>query len=613
MKVDRLFQLLRYHHGSQLIWRGRSLLRQQWQRRFPGVYRSRVGPVSLNAGAGMLLAKLRQRRQGLWPLRQTSASLRAMAQGEFRFLNQTFSLGTTFEEGDFAKHLNWQPEVPRLWRFHLHYHESLLELAGEVGPDAAWAMVQSWLDFPSNQTPHLDADAWHPFCLSMRLPHWLMLAATDGVPVEIDDSFWQSLSEQVDWLWRHPEWDLGGNHLLENLRTLAIADATLTGDNPIDRRQLYRWIDREIDTQLLPSGEHYERTPTYHALMLLALIEIADSAETVGVTCRASQGAQRMAQWLETILHPDDQIPLFGDSVLGETPSPRVLIREATALEKGHRSTSHSAMADSDYWVCSSTDGQNRLIVDLGDTGCDHLPAHAHADLLTLEASALGQRLFVDTGTFDYEDTPERSHSRSTAAHNTACIDQISHCDQWSRFRMGRRGHVIGRKTGESDTHTWCLAAHDAYRHLGIPRVYRLVIAENRSASGLNWSVADWFEGKGEHRISSPLHVGPAFKVVQGDADSTWTRLTTEDSHNVFVKSLTPTKLSSCDYFPDFGVRIPLDRLMQSISTSERNPLIWYISTTQNAPLPRLKVTGEHCAVTWTTDVTEPLFISTTF
>ncbi len=622
-KLGRLFQLLKYHQSAQLARRFRGVVGNQMRRQLPIRYRPKTGPVWLReVGAKdsnesrALLSRLRRRRRTLWPHRQTPNSLRAILNGEFRFLNQTRSL-TVLEDGPSSSdsvnsewmNLNWQIEAPRLWRFHLHYHEWLLDLADEAGDAAAWRLVQSWLNFPSHQSPCIDADAWHPYCLSVRLPSWLMLAASSDIPPVLADKFWQSISEQVHWLWQHIEWDLGGNHLIENLRTLAIADATLGGDIRIDRSELYRWIDREIDTQVLDSGEHVERTPTYHALMLLAIIEIADSCHSVNVQCQAPDAAKSMAEFLASILHPDQQIPLFGDSVFDETPSPRRMIDEILNDPIGSSRNSEAPKRNLDYWVWTSPDQANRLIFDSGNAGCDHLPAHAHADLLTFEASAFNERLIVDTGTFDYEDTPERHHCRSTLSHNTSRIDNQSHCDVWSRFRMGRRGHVLGRQVGLSSTHAWCLAAHDAYRHLGIAKTYRLIVADRRRLNGFCWLIVDWFDSDKLHTISSPLHIGSSFDLGKiGEMFSIFLSRTTEP-RSVFVKTSQPTILSACDHYPNFGVRVPIHRLEQTLFTDGSTPLIWSICSNGYGSIPAVEVSARQCIVRWQGESLESLTI----
>lgn len=534
----------------------------------------------------------------------------AMAKGQFQFLNQTINLAIGAEaNGNWS--VNWDPDAPRLWRFHLHYHESLLELADQVGVEAAWMQVESWLSDSRNQSPYTDPDAWHPFCLSMRLPNWLVLAGTEKIDDRLSVAFWQSVSQQVDWLWQNPEWDLGGNHLLENLRTLAIADAVLEGDLRIDRQVLYRWINHEIETQILTTGEHYERTPTYHALMLLAIMEIANAAEAVGVSCLAAGAAKRMARFLASILHPDGGIPLLGDSVFAETPSPKILLSEFGGLEELTADSDpvhQDCPVHQDYWVWrsaakhrASATGDRRafLLFDVGNSACDHLPAHAHADLFCLSASAFGERLIVDVGTFDYEDTSQREYCRSTRAHNTARIDERSQSDLWSRFRMGRRGHVLGKKSGTIEGCQWCLGWHDAYADIGAKKTFRLVVAVDEPEEGFRWLVADWFVGQGSHRISSPLHIGPGFKVDTIDANRSVCRQSAVLADKVIAWSSSRTMLTKGEYFPNFGVQVPIDRIEQSATLASDEPLVWTLSASDDDAAPAIIVKSDYCGIQW--------------
>ena len=586
------------------MYRGKNVLGRQLRRFYRPAYRARTSSVRLNNAAGPLLDVLRQRREHLWPNRQDAESLAAINCGEFRFLNQTLDLAADSQSG--LEGLNWQPDAPRLWRFHLHYHESLLELAGQEGPDVAWQLVESWLGDIGNQTPHADPDSWHPFCLSMRLPNWLMLAGTEAMPNSLSQQFWKSVSEQVDWLWQNPEWDLGGNHLLENLRTLAIADAVLEGDVRIHRTELYRWIDREIETQVLPTGEHFERTPTYHALMLLAVLEIAEAAELVGQRCMAAEASVRMADFLETVLHPDGGIPLFGDSVFAETPDPGSLIRSLGFQPGKTKSTSgllsRDDSANDDYWVWRSGLGsvqEHCLIFDTGNAACDLLPAHAHADLLCVSASAYGKRFLVDTGTFDYEDTPQRAHCRSTFAHNTARVNDRSQFDVWSRFRMGRRGHVRGKTMGIGEGFGWCLAWHDAYADTGVRRTCRLIVVDEDHPTGFRWLIADWIDATASHQISSPLHIGPAFKVATIDTNLSICHLISDLPKEIFVRSSATTTLSKNDYYPDFGQKFLIDRIEQSATVTGGQPLIWTLSSHDDDALPKILPTSNGCGIEW--------------
>ncbi|TWU32615.1 heparinase II/III family protein [Novipirellula artificiosorum] len=534
------------------------------------------------------------RRLLAWPHRHDRKMLEHMSSGTFTFLNETRDLGVSvgqvaetsrdrLTDGNSTQvplKLNWHPEAPRLWRFHLHYHEALLELASLVSVDAAWAIIDSWLSNPKNQTPHSDPDAWHPFCISQRLPIWLMLASQYGVPDGLRKRFFQSVLAQVQWLWTHLEWDLGGNHLLENLRALAIANMALEGDLPLDARRLSKWIDIELKKQVLPSGEHFERTPTYHAIMTLAVMEIADAVDgsvaAGDLAEKSCSAANRMREFHGTILHPDGQIPLLGDSVFGETPHVGE-VAETSQLKSSELSSS-SATFEPDYWTWWSDNRKDFLLFDVGAVACDHLPAHGHADLFGLEASIGGERFLVDTGTYDYDDSPERQASRSTLSHNTLAIDGEDQCDVWSRFRMGRRGHVLWKRAGKSETSRWCMAAHDAYRFLGIGETIRTAIVIDDSSLETTWLIVDWFTGPGHHDLISTLQLEPNWKAtIQTSGEVICENAELEPQPRIRMLTEGELSIEPGVYCPDFGVALPNESIVAAAIRFEREPVAWQI------------------------------------
>ncbi len=178
------------------------------------------------------------------------------------------------------------------------------------------------------------------------------------------------------------------------------------------------------------------------------------------------------------------------------------------------------------------------------------MPAHAHADLLTWEASVNGQRLFVDAGVFNYQDDVMRRYCRSTAAHNVLQIDDYDQFDLWSRFRMGYRGWTHGLRTGESGGFQWAEAWHDAYRRLGIPQVYRRVAYQR----GGPWIVTDRALGSGTHRLTNRLHIHPEWHVEQSTANEFTLRC---GATELLLRALGEGQTSLADgwYCPEFGSR----------------------------------------------------------
>ena len=282
--LSRSAALVRYHRPSQFAWRLYRTVQRRLQRWLPERFVFTAGQQSAawKPGAREAAGQIAAHRLGLWKERSRNAT--EMAEGRFRFLQQTIDLAQTGP--DATRVIDWNPDAPRLWRFQLQCHESLLEIADQCGADAAYQLVDSWLDQPRHRFPTRDPDAWHPFCISRRLPVWLSLASQFDPPERLRRRFWGSIADQAAWLRAHCEWDLGGNHLLENLTSLYLSDAFLTFDQgrekPLQSELRVQWDEKQLglqlDLQLLASGEHVERTPTYHALMMVCLRQCVHAA-----------------------------------------------------------------------------------------------------------------------------------------------------------------------------------------------------------------------------------------------------------------------------------------------------------------------------------------------
>jgi uncharacterized heparinase superfamily protein len=324
----------------------------------------------------------------------------------------------------------------------------------------------------------------------------------------------RSAAGQAEFLARHLEWDVGGNHLLENARALIFAGRAI--DSPHAEGWLHRGLEiirRELPIQVLPHGEHFERSPMYHQEMLELLHEVGqltgDYDQEFSAKCRRTVAAMR--EFRESLLHPDGDVPQLGDTVLsvGAPAGPAASAHGAAALAGPMDPAPRSAARDG-YWTFRC--GGDFLLLDAAPVGPDHLPAHAHADLLTIEASLDGARWIVDAGVFDYEDGAMRAYCRSTAAHNVLEVDGQNQCDVWGRFRMGARGWPAPLQSGKWATARWAGAVHNAYRRLGVPVVGRFVCCRPDE-----WLIVDWALGAGRRRLVNRLHLHPECRVAARD------------------------------------------------------------------------------------------------
>lgn len=523
--LSRGWYILRYHRASQLLRRGANVLRQRFGRASAGARYQRLPAVLPAARRDEGLVRMaRAKIAGREALGDRHAAQELLA-GRYRFLNHQRELPDPID----WRLQSW-PEAPHLWRFHLHYHDFLLDLLGDCQeePRRVWEIVGQWIEANRLDDRRVLLDAWHPYCISRRLPVWIAAWLAAPPPEALNDEFLVSVYQQTRYLADHLEKDLGGNHLLENLRGLLIAACFLDCPESAEwRNRAAKLLQRELQQQILPHGEHFERSPMYHAAMLDAVLDLRDVTAGLmpDLSRRCAEAAQQMAAFLGRILHPDQEIPLFSDSAFGETPPTATILKRAGAalpssppLPFSQSPTPSSTTGD--YWTFH--DGGDFLIFDTGPVGPDHLPAHAHADLLGFEASLHGRRVFCDRGVFGYSDDAMRRYCRSSTAHNVLVIDGLDQCDLWSRFRMGYRGWPREKiDCGETAGFHWARASHNAYRRCGVPAVGRWLACR----PGGCWICLDWADGRGRHELTSHLHLHPEIAVEPLGDDAVRIRL----------------------------------------------------------------------------------------
>ncbi|PQO38063.1 alginate lyase family protein [Blastopirellula marina] len=553
-KLERWWYVLRYHRKSQLLRRLGKVIKQ----RLPRLGRSAVpklaGHEELPIREGVDWQAFLNRQMNRNAAHDDSA-IERMKLRTFRFLNHEIAFGSE---------IDWRmvhhQGVPHLWRFHLHYHEFLLAFIRNANHESAewaapaWDIINDWIIHNQQENASCRNDAWHPFCISRRLPVWCLLWNYGTPCKELQPVILESIYSQAVALEKNLEKDLGGNHLLENARGLAFAGAFLDGREGDRLLELAAKILRdELPQQILPHGEHFELSPMYHGIMLSGILDVRDLTKTIDPAFSANchDAAKQMANFLKYVGHPDDAIPLLGDSAFGESPAKSELVsRVASGTEtKSYEKESSKPALLGPYWTWR--DGQNFVLFDTGACAPDDLPAHGHSDLLTLEASLGGQRLITDSGVFNYEESAMRQYCRSTRAHNVLQIDDEEQCDVWSRFRMGRRGKTSSLKTGTTHGFHWGAATHNAYRHLGVPEVGRLLACRPDGP----WIILDWAKGRGSHTCMNRLHLGP--EVTTGAVEGKQIELQLPgESASLSLLGMGQLSLAASWYCPEFGNRI---------------------------------------------------------
>ncbi len=466
----------------------------------------------------------------------------ALEAGRWTFLTEVAVLGRLPD---------WQAGAQsQLWRYHLHYFDDVLPLVecGDAGRRFARELIEDWIARnPCGMAA--TRDAWHPYVVSLRLVNWLLAIAAAPDAFRSSTTLDASLREQTVFVSDNLERDVGGNHLLKNLKAVAIAAVYWRTWTDIERT--VDAFTRELEAQILLDGVHFERSPMYHCQVLADALEVAAVLVAAGraVSPRLGQACARLQGALPRLVHPDGAIALLGDSAFDMAISPdeleslygvllggpatsplaarhRVFAalpagaaalpgRVAFAEAAGPLQVDGAAHRETHSGIVKRVGGRLTLIADVGAACPDELPAHAQADTFTFELSVDRTRVVVDAGVSEYREGAWRAYARSTPAHNTVAVDHTDSTECWGSFRAARRARVRRARTGTHEGWQMIDAVHDGYRRLRPPVEHRRCFLLHQDGALV---IRDGLEGHGTHDWAVHLHMHPEVHVAPGEA-----------------------------------------------------------------------------------------------
>lgn len=440
----------------------------------------------------------------------------------------------------------------QLWRMNLHYMEYLEAL----DPQFARAAVLSWIEGNPPWRPGYWRDSWNSYTLSLRVVVWMQQFGRIAPTLNAGDRIRivRSLAQQMMFLERNLETDLGGNHLMKNIKALLWASVFFDGPHAQRwRRRGLSLLRCELDAQILRDGVHYERSPSYHAQVFADLLEIRQTLGQDPFHGELDRVLAAMGQAAADLAHPDGGPVLFNDAGLTMAYGPQACLSAMSVVlgkQAGAPATVFS-YPQAGYFGLRSAD--TYLVVDFGRIGPDDLPAHAHADVGTFELSVAGERLIVDQGVFEYIDGTKRALSRSTAAHNTFALDGTDQAEMFGSFRCGRRPNVTVRMWTPREEGFLLEGVHDGYAHLpGRPIVARRIEADAECIR-----VRDWIEGLADHPAVVGLLLHPDAKTTLEAGDV----LVARGNAAVRISAVGNLAIESAVYWPDMGVERPTKRV----------------------------------------------------
>lgn len=394
--------------------------------------------------------------------------------------NIDYKTGYRWEEGkyylqyktvDYANH----SDVKFPWDMSRCHHMLTLGEAYMMTGDEKYASkikddYYSWLKY----NPFLKSINWTcAMDVAIRATNWLYAFSMIRESNELDKDLWEniafSLKQHAFFIEHNLEKgdEHSGNHFIANVCGLLHIYAAL-GVRGKKWQKLLVQFEYEVNDQILPSGFHYEKSTSYHRLVLEMLFYTAIMLKKNGVVVsdKVNSTINLMTHFLDNIIQPDGSIPLIGDNDNGRflpfsstglldyrylislaadyfpneqyihlSPTPvfepsLILGKEARLnVESPQLQSSYNFYRDSSLCVLKAKDNfalihnnpVSKCYIERNDNAIFN--SHTHFDLLSFVLSMCGERIVIDPGTLCYTSSPDkRNLYRSTQMHNTIVV-----------------------------------------------------------------------------------------------------------------------------------------------------------------------------------------------
>jgi hypothetical protein len=480
------------------------------------------------------------------------------------FLNRTLRIadGTT---------VNWYDDrfdsLPLLWSLKLYAFQPLYWLCLGCEPDTEMATplqeqfdswLADWTDTIEIVSPQYLRRTWTPWAVSLRIMHLLRYLAwrRESIPAESTGSFGRELRREIYkntlFLDNHIEWDVGGNHLIEN--GIALLTSGLVFDRQSWTEKGQRILVKTAETQFLDDGYHFERSPMYHLLSLSRYLTACDllTRSDRSLPAELAQTTADGAAFLDYLRPPDGRIPLLNDSVYDQALGLDACRRYAQSVGFGDGEDRwESPVGDLD---CERTAGYHWLqnddgamLVDGGIVGPPHLPGHSHSDMLSVLLWLDDHPIVTDTGTFEYRDDSRREYARGVAGHNTVQLGDTEPIAIGGKYLMGARPTL--RTHGYQGDVSLFEGVYEAKPYGEAPYIHHRCAY----ASDSWWLLRDTVTGHEESPLCARLHLHPE---VRPTVQRTGRVQLTYPGGEAVVTPLESTEISveTGPYFPRFGV-----------------------------------------------------------
>lgn len=479
----------------------------------------------------------------------------SLEQGSIQFLNRSIKFRNEIPNS-IDPLIGTERGYPRLWTLKLVSFEPaswLLFSSRDKRLRIAKKMVE-WLKYwqaaeitTIGSTNYLRR-YWTPYAVSRRIDNLAILGAIlEDLPGDHLTIVADHLAKNVHFLCNHIEYDIGGNHLLENGIALVLGGVILDDDDTVSRG--LNLLSSELASQLLNDGMHFERSPMYHSILLYRTARCLDALRQSGRKPLPGivPKVNAMYACLRDIAPGTANYPLLNDSVYEESPSRQSCLSFVDEIfEVSNGNCDDRLCGDSGYYSLES--GPATILIDGGVPCPNHLPAHAHNDIGNVVLWVGEEPFITDTGVYDYQPGNRRNYARSVEAHNTVQINDGDQTVTHGRFMMGPRPTPVSNSIAQgSDRKVTVQYRSPPFVH---PYTHKRIVKPIEQGIQIEDQV-----NTDEDSVTSRLHLAPGCDpVVNGN--TVIVEKNVEHDIEIVVSGAESVNIVDNEYYPQYGMSV---------------------------------------------------------
>jgi hypothetical protein len=435
---------------------------------------------------------------------------------------------------DFDASLWHHKDKSILWNYQLNYMSWLGDLLYEDLVKNQNQNKSYILEVLTKWTIHKSKVSCRSYPTSMRLVTWVQILCYYKIS---EDHIIDSFLEQYLNLKSSIEFELDGNHILENYIALYLVSSFLKLDN--DVKYFGQKLSLEISYQFDINGLHYERSFAYHFAIVERLIVLSEVA-TGELLLKLRKILFQSYVILKQISN-DEGLPLFHDAS-HDMYRDRAYLE--SLLKKYSSDLKINLLDESNYLIIE--DHGIKFIMDVGTAEPIFQPAHYHCSLGSYIINVDSKPLIIDTGVYGYyENKFKRFHSRRTSSHNILSIKDSEQSNIWSIFRLGKSAFIKSREVKKTDLCYIVKIKYLGFPSLGWVECSRSIIFLLNTFGVIIVDTAIGYQNE----MSSHMIIEPSFNVVEKNA----TFLISDKAHTYHIFSPDSIKVINHEIYKEMG------------------------------------------------------------